>query len=184
MGTLDSRSKYPPAKPGALCCEPLKAAIGVAGAPPMCGPPEGGSWIPDAPRSGLRRSSEYNFAPDTWERMPHSILLIHLRCFTLCRCRPSMGLCACAWRLTLEVSSIGAWGATAGNVKLLLPPRQSRGISFASLAQDAHLNRTPVIVDMRSLAILLSPTLSSIASSTTPTASSSQARACASVAAE
>src|SRR6516225_5061263 len=44
-----------------------------------------------------------------------------------------MGLCACAWRLTLEVSSMGAWGATAGNVKLLLPPRQSRGISFASL---------------------------------------------------
>jgi hypothetical protein len=41
-------SKYPPAKPGALCCEPLKAAIGVAEAPPMCGPPEGGSWIPDA----------------------------------------------------------------------------------------------------------------------------------------
>jgi hypothetical protein len=45
-----------------------------------------------------------------------------------------MGLCACVWRLTLEVSSMGAWGATAGNVKLLLPPRQSRGISFASLA--------------------------------------------------
>ena len=44
-----------------------------------------------------------------------------------------MGLCACAWRLTLEVSSMGAWGATAGDVKLLLPPRQSRGISFASL---------------------------------------------------
>jgi hypothetical protein len=39
-------SKYPPAKPGALRVEPLKAAIGVAGAPPMCGPPEGGSWDP------------------------------------------------------------------------------------------------------------------------------------------
>jgi hypothetical protein len=39
-------SKYPPAKPGALRVEPLKAAIGVAGAPPICGPPEGGSWVP------------------------------------------------------------------------------------------------------------------------------------------
>ena len=44
-----------------------------------------------------------------------------------------MGLCVCAWRLTLKVSSMGACGATAGNVKLLLPPRQSRGISLASL---------------------------------------------------
>jgi hypothetical protein len=32
---------------------------------------------------------------------------------------------------------MGAWRATAGNVKLLLPPRQSRGISFASLARNA-----------------------------------------------
>src|SRR5215467_7257721 len=44
-----------------------------------------------------------------------------------------MNLCSCAWRLTLAVSSMGAWGATAGNVKRLLPPRQSRGISFVSL---------------------------------------------------
>jgi len=29
------RSKYPPAKPGALCCEPLKAAIGGADATPV-----------------------------------------------------------------------------------------------------------------------------------------------------
>ena len=28
-------SKYPPAKPGALCCEPLKAAGGVANATPV-----------------------------------------------------------------------------------------------------------------------------------------------------
>ena len=34
---------------------------------------------PTRPGFGLRRSSEYNFVPDTWERMPHSILLIHLR---------------------------------------------------------------------------------------------------------
>jgi hypothetical protein len=43
---LSGSSKYPPAKPGALRVEPLKAAIGVAGAPPICGPPEGGSWVP------------------------------------------------------------------------------------------------------------------------------------------
>jgi len=47
--------------------------------------------------------------------------------------RPSMQLCSCAWRLTLEVSPMDAWGAIAGNVKCLLPPRQSRGISFVSL---------------------------------------------------
>jgi hypothetical protein len=44
-----------------------------------------------------------------------------------------MELCLCAWRLTLEGSATGACGATAGNVKRLLPPRQSRGISFVSL---------------------------------------------------
>jgi hypothetical protein len=31
---------------------------------------------------------------------------------------------------------MGACGATAGNVKRLLPPRQSRGISFVSLANN------------------------------------------------
>jgi DNA-binding NtrC family response regulator len=31
----DEASKYPPAKPGALCCEPLKAAIGGAHATPV-----------------------------------------------------------------------------------------------------------------------------------------------------
>jgi len=30
-----AQSKYPPAKPGALCCEPLKAAIGGADATPV-----------------------------------------------------------------------------------------------------------------------------------------------------
>jgi hypothetical protein len=33
---------------------------------------------------------------------------------------------------------VGDGGATAGNVKLLLPPRQSRGISFVSLAKYTH----------------------------------------------
>jgi hypothetical protein len=50
-----------------------------------------------------------------------------------CARGPSMELCLYAWRPTLEGSSMGACGATAGNVKRLLPPRQSRGISFVSL---------------------------------------------------
>lgn len=32
---LEIGSKYPPAKPGALCCEPLKAVKGVANAAPI-----------------------------------------------------------------------------------------------------------------------------------------------------
>jgi hypothetical protein len=35
-----------------------------------------------------------------------------------------------AWRPAFEISSMGARGVTAGTVKLLLPPRQSRGISL------------------------------------------------------
>ena len=34
-GTDNPVSKYPPAKPGALCCEPLKAVQGVANAAPI-----------------------------------------------------------------------------------------------------------------------------------------------------
>ena len=68
--------------------------------------------------------------------VPRTILRIKLRGlgFPCARGRPSMELCLCAWRLTFEGSSMGACGATAGNVKRLLPPRQSRGISFVSLA--------------------------------------------------
>src|SRR6516164_3364662 len=40
-------SKYPPAKPGALGCEPLEAAVGVADAAPgLCWPPKGGPSTP------------------------------------------------------------------------------------------------------------------------------------------
>jgi hypothetical protein len=40
-------SKYPPAEPGALGCEPLEAAVGVADAAPgYCEPPKGGSSAP------------------------------------------------------------------------------------------------------------------------------------------
>jgi hypothetical protein len=37
---------------------------------------------------------------------------------------------SCASRLAFKVSFVRAWGAIAGTVKLLLPPRQSRGISL------------------------------------------------------
>ena len=49
--------------------------------------------------------------------------------------RPSGELRSRAWRLAFRASSVGDGGATAGNVKLLLPPRQSRGISFVSLGE-------------------------------------------------
>jgi len=42
---------------------------------------------------------------------------------------------------------MGAWGATAGNVKRLLPPRQSRGISFVSLGGDTMTRVTDFRVD-------------------------------------
>src|SRR6202166_1330887 len=38
--------KYPPAEPGALGSEPLEAAVGVADAAPIFGPPEGGRLTP------------------------------------------------------------------------------------------------------------------------------------------
>ena len=53
------------------------------------------------------------------------------RLFTQALSRRSIGgFRSCAWRPAFEVSSVGAWGVTAGTVKLLLPPRQSRGISL------------------------------------------------------
>jgi hypothetical protein len=39
---------------------------------------------------------------------------------------------------------MGAWGPTEGNVKRLLPPRQSRGISFVSLGIIFMLGGTVV----------------------------------------
>jgi len=44
--------------------------------------------------------------------------------------RSSMEFRSRAWRLTFGASSVDAWGAIAGIVKLLLPPRQSRGVSL------------------------------------------------------
>jgi hypothetical protein len=41
----------------------------------------------------------------------------------------------------VEVSSMGAWGATAGTAKLLLLPRQSQGISWLLGASEATPSR-------------------------------------------
>jgi hypothetical protein len=52
-------------------------------------------------------------------------------------------------RLAFKVSSARAWGAIAGIVKLLLPPRQSRGISLAISCDYSN--------DWRSTLIQISP---------------------------
>jgi hypothetical protein len=78
MDDSGRRSKYPPAEPGALGVEPLKAAIGVAGAPPICGPPEGGSSVPGPVCAYC--SFEYvssPFADSTrWLRLSHALTVV------------------------------------------------------------------------------------------------------------
>jgi len=56
-----------------------KRLLGSLARPQYVGRLKAAHGYPTRPGFGLRRSSEYNFVPDTWERMPHSILLIHLR---------------------------------------------------------------------------------------------------------
>jgi hypothetical protein len=70
--------------------------------------------------------------------MPHSILLTHLRALRSPIVVHRWGSVRVLGASRSKFSSMGAWGATAGNVKLLLPPRQSRGISFASLGAPAR----------------------------------------------
>jgi hypothetical protein len=50
---------------------------------------------------------------------------------------PLAGLFSCAWRLTVRSLVDGARESTSGYVKLLLPPRQSRGNSHVGLV-DVH----------------------------------------------
>ena len=72
--------------------------------------------------------------------------------------RPSGELRSRAWRLAFRASSVGDGGATAGNVKLLLPPRQSRGISFVSLEQDdLSLNHHPALISCLSMIFFRKP---------------------------
>jgi hypothetical protein len=47
---------------------------------------------------------------------------------------PLAGLLSCAWRLTVRSLVDGPREPTSGYVKLLLPPRQSRGNSYVGLA--------------------------------------------------
>ena len=68
--------------------------------------------------------------------------------------RPSGELRSRAWRLAFRASSVGDGGATAGNVKLLLPPRQSRGISFVSLGTCARAGSRKVGTGFRKKGML------------------------------
>src|SRR5262249_39645027 len=52
-------------------------------------------------------------------------------------------LLSCAWRLTRRVSTMD----TSGDVKLLLPPRQSRGNSLKGLAKSKH-RPYPLIINL------------------------------------
>jgi hypothetical protein len=46
VGELKRLSKYPAADPGALICEPLKAAVGSLTRAQFAGPPKGGNSPP------------------------------------------------------------------------------------------------------------------------------------------
>jgi hypothetical protein len=54
---------------------------------------------------------------------------------------PLAGLLSCAWRLTVRSLVDGPRVPTSGYVKLLLPPRQSRGNSLVGLAKKLDNNR-------------------------------------------
>jgi hypothetical protein len=64
---------------GDTIAEAVGRLLGSLARPQCVGRLKAARGYPTRPDFGLRRSSEYNFVPDTWERMPHSILLIHLR---------------------------------------------------------------------------------------------------------
>lgn len=120
-------SKYPPAKPGALEIGPLEAALG-----PLTRPQKFGSTFVhhhlmiDRPKSHLTfayrraahrtRSISSFYAHSRPKRVSGSIFCPHLRIHFR--------------RFAIATAPT----ATSGNVELLLPPRQSREISYAGLA--------------------------------------------------
>jgi len=98
-------SKYPPAKPGALGLEPLKAA------------------------GRARNVSPGSLRP--FGQAPGQSLILHRAsmCGANLQAWSSWSLPSCAWPLPGDPPRLG----TSGNVKLLLPPRQSRGNSLWGL---------------------------------------------------
>jgi len=112
MHRVSRQSKYPPAKPGALVCEPLKAAAGSLTRPrkttgdnevltcrgPLLNPP---AHFP------CYKLWEFEMFPEA--QRPHAA-------------SPGAIVCEKAHHCEFPAN-------TAVTVKLLLPPRQSRGVS-------------------------------------------------------
>jgi endonuclease/exonuclease/phosphatase family metal-dependent hydrolase len=115
--------KYPPAEPGALGLEPLKAA---------CRCRFSSALLPTARNASPKQSAQISLprpliTPTTYIRTSSWCGLKFLA-------RPSMGnSLLCGWRLMIRSLVDGPADSTAGYVKLLLPPRQSRRNSFIGL---------------------------------------------------
>ena len=62
-----------------------------------------------------------------WLDRPFAVVWLHFSW------HPLAGLLSCAWRLTVWSPVHGPREPTSGYVKLLLPPRQSRGNSLVGL---------------------------------------------------
>jgi hypothetical protein len=105
FGAQRSESKYPPAKPGALRSEPLKAA----GRGRSCAPVAVDRSRPSPPIFSF-------LGGDCLARKANTLVCASLK----------SPLVPCSSHL---VHALRQQGTTAGNVKRLLPPRQSRGNS-------------------------------------------------------
>jgi hypothetical protein len=118
-------SKYPPAEPGALGLEPLEAAY----------PCRFNSAAPPAPRNA---STSYV------ETIRLTSLLGRQACITAPQSgasafKPSIDAIPFVCLAARRGATMERGASTAGYVKLLLPPRQSRGNSHVGLAHPARL---------------------------------------------
>src|SRR4029079_11576013 len=117
--------KYPPAKPGALEMGPLKAARIDMKFPTSTLALLMPHLIPNSRTQRQWQVSKATlFSSEVGRPMSAG---------------PSRNDFSCAWWLK---SAFRRW-ATAGNVKLLLPPRQSRGASLGRLVHDLSFERDP-----------------------------------------
>jgi hypothetical protein len=69
--------------------------------------------------------------------MTHTTFARRVGCGLTFHSHPSMGPLSCAWQLMIRSLVHGPAGSTSVYVKLLLPPRQSRGNSLIGLGQNA-----------------------------------------------
>ena len=112
--TGSQESNYPPAKPGALIGEPLKAARRGVIAPPSNSKPH--SCV------GAHEISMYYLVPRIQSHPPSPNEIWKA---------PTLPIVFCSRFHTRR--------HTPGNVKLLLPPRQSRGISLKGVREQAAI---------------------------------------------